>query len=194
MGTRCSQGDCGKHVRRAGLCATHYKRKRLGKDMDAPIRTMGGDMENFWPKVDKSDSCWNWTAAKDKKGYGQFKHQGSMKLAHRVIYEWKNGPIPDGLLIDHMCHNHACVNPKHLRLADASRNAQNRAGARKGSKSGVRGVGWESREGRWKAAAVINGKRSFLGYFQTVAEAELVVTEWRRQNMPYSVMDQRKVS
>lgn len=194
MGVECKQAGCDKHVRRAGLCATHYKRHRLGKDMSAPIRTMGGDMENFWPKVSKTGKCWNWTAARDVKGYGQFKHGGSMKLAHRVAYENSNGPIPAGLIVDHMCHNRACVNPEHLRLADDSMNAQNRAGARTGSKSGVRGVHWEARENMWRAAAVVRGKRTFLGYFDTIAAAEQVVTEWRRINMPHSLMDRKKVS
>lgn len=194
MAAECEQVDCDKHVRRAGLCATHYKRKRLGKDMAVPIRKMNGDMENFWPKVNKTDGCWEWTAAKDVKGYGQFKRGGAMRLAHRIAYEWSHGSIPAGMLIDHMCHNRACVNPAHLRLANDSRNAQNRAGARTGSKSGVRGVHWEAREDRWRAAAVVDGKRSFLGYFSTVAAAEKVVTEWRRINMPSSLMDQRKVS
>lgn len=190
MSVECRQADCDKHVRRRGLCATHYKRHRLGKDMSAPIRTMDGGMDNFWPKVSKADGCWEWLAAKDKKGYGQFKYAGGMRLAHRVAYEWARGKIPEGFLIDHMCHNRACVNPAHLRLASDSHNAQNRSGARAGSKSGVRGVHWEARENRWRAAAQVEGKRTFLGYFDNVQDAEKVVTEWRRVNMPYSVMDQ----
>ena len=187
----CKQGGCDKPPRRIGYCATHYKRHRLGGDMSAPIRTMGGGMLNFWPKVQKGEGCWEWTAARDAKGYGQFKHRGGMRLAHRVAYENERGPIPAGLQIDHTCWNRACVNPAHLRLADNALNAQNRAGARSDSMSGVRGVYWDKREKRWRADGMVNGRRTFLGHFRRIEDATTAATAWRRENMPYSLMDQR---
>jgi hypothetical protein len=194
LSSDCTQPDCERKVRRAGYCATHYKRKRLGKDMSAPIRFMNHGMENFWLKVRKTDSCWEWTSPASGNGYGKYKHGGAMRLAHRLSYEMSHGDIPPGLQVDHTCHNLLCVNPAHLRLASNALNAQNRAGARVGSKSGVRGVHWETRENRWRASGVVDGKRSFLGYFSTVKEAEVVISAWRREHMPYSINDQRKVA
>lgn len=55
--------------------------------------------------------CWNWKAARNDKGYGQFDRE----YAHRVSYEMFVGPIPEGLQIDHKCPNHSCINPSHLR-------------------------------------------------------------------------------
>ena len=66
--------------------------------------------ERFWPKVDASGPCWLWTA-NTWKGYGKFGHV----RAHRWTYEKWYGPIPDDLVIDHLCRNRACVRPTHLR-------------------------------------------------------------------------------
>lgn len=70
-------------------------------------------MDRFWAKVEKTDECWIWTAARISSGYGCFYLDGS-KLAHRVSYELCVGQIPDGLVIDHLCRNKLCVNPAHL--------------------------------------------------------------------------------
>lgn len=36
------------------------------------------------------------------------------KLAHVLMFEHFNGPVPEGHEVDHMCHNHRCINPDHL--------------------------------------------------------------------------------
>jgi hypothetical protein len=60
------------------------------------------------------DECWEWQASRQSRGYGTIQIQGSSKLAHRVSYELFVGPIPEGLVIDHLCRNRGCVNPAHL--------------------------------------------------------------------------------
>lgn len=59
--------------------------------------------------------CWLWKASRDRDGYGKIKYGGTMRLAHRVIYELLVGAIPEGLQIDHLCRQRGCVNPAHLR-------------------------------------------------------------------------------
>ena len=141
----------------------------------------------FWVKVDKAGDCWLWTAGK-VRGYGSFTLDGKMRKAHRVAYEWANGPISAGLDLDHLCHVPACVNPDHLRLATNAQNQQNRQGEQSNSASGVRGVYWHL--GKWQARAMLDGKQHNLGCFTDIADAEAVVTEWRRTHMPFSLMDQ----
>lgn len=79
-------------------------------------------MERFWSKVDKSGVCWNWTASKKYKNYGQFWYKGRNDFAHRVSYELCKGVIPDGLQIDHLCRNPSCVNPDHLEAVTQKEN------------------------------------------------------------------------
>lgn len=60
--------------------------------------------------------CWNWTAktAGTKSTYGQFSFKSRYVYAHRWIWEYLYGPIPNGMEIDHLCRNTICVNPFHL--------------------------------------------------------------------------------
>lgn len=69
--------------------------------------------DRFWEKVDKSGECWLWLGW-CSVGYGYIEIAGRSVGAHRWSYEQAHGPIPNGLQIDHLCRNRACVNPAHL--------------------------------------------------------------------------------
>jgi hypothetical protein len=58
--------------------------------------------------------CIVWTGAKNDRGYGHIDVNGQRRYTHRLSYELHVGPIPDGLVIDHLCRNRACLNPHHL--------------------------------------------------------------------------------
>jgi len=178
--------------RAKGYCNAHYSRMSKGRDMTSPIRDVGAtDQARFWSKVDKSGECWNWTGA-IQFGYGVFRINGSTRLAHRVSIAWKDGAVPEGAEVDHMCFNRRCVNPEHLRLLSHSLNGQNRATANSNSKSGVRGVYWLEPAGIWMAKAMLNRVAHTIGRFSTLEEAEAAAIEWRREHMPASIHDQRK--
>lgn len=79
----------------------------------APITE--ADMRRFWAKVAIDPSgCLVWTASGFSTGYGQFKHGGRNLMVHRFAYTALAGPIPDGLVLDHLCRNKRCVTPDHL--------------------------------------------------------------------------------
>ena len=101
-------------------CADH--------DVEAPWSTTSEDamevavarpdvLARFWAKVHKTETCWLWIASVNLKGYGMFhlpRPVGRRIHAHRFAYEAVVGPIPDGLVLDHLCRTSLCVNPAHL--------------------------------------------------------------------------------
>lgn len=78
----------------------------------------------FWCKVEKTETCWLWTAGRNDDGYGLFWDGTATVRAHRWAYEALVGPIPEGLHLDHLCRVRHCVNPAHL---DPVTNAVNAA-------------------------------------------------------------------
>ena len=81
------------------------------------------------------NGCWHWTGYLYKTGYGLFGHNSKhLQLAHRASYELHGREIPEGLALDHICHNprecaggvtcqhRRCVNPDHLEPATAKHN------------------------------------------------------------------------
>lgn len=133
------------------------------------------NIENFWAKVNKTETCWLWTAALNPGGYGRLRGRSNgkrvMRLAHRLSFEIHNGEIPEGMQVDHACHRKACVNPDHLRAATNKENGENLAGPHADSSSGIRGVSWHKRAGKWAAYVRHQNATQYLGLFDTAEEA-----------------------
>jgi hypothetical protein len=99
----------------------------------ADARPVGGSLrlrglvvdkdERFWSRVNRDGPapaykpelgpCWLWTGTRSH-GYGRFGLGQESLLAHRIAWELANGPVPDGLELDHLCRVTVCVNPAHL--------------------------------------------------------------------------------
>lgn len=73
------------------------------------------------------DGCWLWIKSCNRDGYGWASFQNHTHEAHRLAYTLVCGPVPEGLVLDHTCHNadtscaggrtcihRRCVNPAHL--------------------------------------------------------------------------------
>lgn len=99
-------------------------------------------LQRFMSKilVNPVTDCWEWTAYRQKQGYGCFSYHGIQRLAHRASWELHFGRIPSGKDILHKCDNPPCVNPSHLFIGDDFINQQDRV-----AKGRHKGVAWDQR-------------------------------------------------
>jgi hypothetical protein len=96
-------------------------------------------MKRFYGKIDTTGECHEWTAGKNKKGYGIFLHNGKCCLAHRVLWELEGREFAE--VLRHKCDNPGCCNIDHLEpgtVADNNNDKMERGRFRpnNGSKNG----------------------------------------------------------
>lgn len=98
----------------AGMPSEMRRKKYCGKEcMASAFRGDLGEILRRYRVIEET-GCWLWEGG-TRGGYGRFKMAGrGMQEAHRASYEFHVGPIPEGLVIDHLCRNRACINPAHL--------------------------------------------------------------------------------
>lgn len=116
----CSVDGCGESVRARSWCLKHYTRWRRHGD---PLSVKPGGnglvtplIERIWRRIERRpDGCWEWTGHRTNLGYGKVAvTRDQLVFVHRAVYEILVEPIPDGLVIDHLCRNPSCCNPSHL--------------------------------------------------------------------------------
>lgn len=128
----CTYEGCERAYKARGYCSTHLRRSDSGHPpMDAPIadKRRGIPEQRFARKVAPApDSDCIWWTDHIVRGYGQFRlRRGKQVGAHVFAWELVNGPVPDDLVLDHICHpidgscpggeaclHRRCVNPDHL--------------------------------------------------------------------------------
>ncbi len=66
--------------------------------------------------------CWTGLGYLKYDGYRCLSYKAETWSAHRLVYTFLIGPIPDGMTLDHLCRNRACCNPKHLECVTQQEN------------------------------------------------------------------------
>lgn len=150
---------------------------------------MANELKRFWDKVEKTDNCWTWKATINTCGYGQFWASGRIIRAHRYSWQLVNEQIPEGMQLDHTCHNRACVNPEHLRVTTRKENNENRLGAHANNRSGVRGVTRRNEHSKWQATVRHHGYLHYVGTFEQLADAEAAVIAKRNELFTHNDAD-----
>jgi hypothetical protein len=117
-------------------------------------------LQRFWSKIVKTPYCWLWIGSLDKDGYpGWFWLSGNKRTgyirrrAHRFAYELFKGPIPTGLVIDHLCLTPACVNPDHLEAVTVHENTM---------RSGIAGAAVNFRKTECKRGHPLSGENLWI--------------------------------
>lgn len=79
-------------------------------------------------EFEPNSGCWLWRGNWNENGYGQMTVRSGgrqrSRRAHRASYEAFKGPIPPGLVIDHLCRTPCCVNPQHLEAVTYRENSR----------------------------------------------------------------------
>ena len=191
---QCSVDGCDKGVHgRHEWCNVHYRRwLKHGDPLAGGWRRYATTEESFQARITPGpNGCILWTASVNRAGYGQISIDGRGRHVHRYAWQRQNGPIPEGMSIDHVCHNRICVNPDHLRLATTKQNMENRPGAQRNSASGVRGVHWDKARKKWAAFVSHEGKSYSLGRFESIEDAEKAAIAGRNRLFTHNTLDRK---
>lgn len=141
--------------------------------------------------------CIAWLGSVTDDGYGRITVDGRNVKAHRYAWSRANGPVPEGLELDHICRVRSCVNVDHLRLATQSQNLAYRPLARRdlpgnvertrtGFRAAIKKDGQRFRTRTFSSLAVAAlaahlGSRHFHGEFSPYPEIPADVRAWLLQ-------------
>lgn len=178
----CTILKCGRPHYAKGYCEAHYKRSRLGIEVNIGLRTttrkskivgnialipLGIDAKDGYMIVDKKYSYLDkYKCSLSKRGYPVAFIDGKITNLHKIIV----GTPPEGLVIDHINRDKLDNRIINLRFVSQKINMSN-TGMFSTNTSGYKGVTWDKRSSRWVAQAFFGGKLRTGGRFKNINDA-----------------------
>ena len=181
---KCSIDECMTHGRLVrGWCPKHYTRwLRWGDPLELkePRGSINTDpLESLYANSRNQGSCIVWNGSLNQYGYGQIGFDSNVWLTHRLAWTYETGENIQGKILDHTCHNPACFNIEHLRIATYSENGSHRSGPEVNSKSGIRNV--YKHRNKWRVRITKNQHVMCFGFYDTIEEAAAVAERERKR-------------
>jgi hypothetical protein len=155
-----------------------YLKRKDGKTLVTIIDTE--DLE----KVKAIPNSWYACISKSKTYYVYGVLNGKIVALHRYVLNVNTPGMK--IHVDHVNHNTLDNRKTKLRDLTPSGNHQNRNGASKHSKTGVRGVFWNKKSNKWEVQVRVKGKRVFYKKVSSRDVAERLAVLARQEFMPYS--------
>lgn len=85
-----------------------------------PVRDEDRDRIMRFTKIE--NGCWIWTGRVHRRGYPEITIRQKYYRGNRFSYTLFKGEIPPGMVIDHLCRNPLCMNPRHLEAVTQKEN------------------------------------------------------------------------
>ncbi len=141
--------------------------------------------EFIWLVARRKDRLGKVAGANHSKGYRVICISGNYYFCHRLAWLYVHGKWPDGQ-IDHINANKSDNRISNLRDVSGSQNRQNIYAAMASNKSsGVLGVHWHKRGGKWRSSIRANGKQIHLGLFDSIEEAKGAYLKAKKEFHPF---------
>jgi len=167
---------------------TEVVRELLDYDKETGVFTWRA-RDRSWFKIGRDCEAWNARFCGSLAGYVNRHNTGYPQvfirvisekwLAHRLAFLWMGKALPDQ--VDHLNRDSSDNSWKNLVASSAKENMKNMS-KRTDNKSGVTGVSWSKRAGKWVARVGVAGERKHLGYFEDLEVAGEAVEAFRAAN------------
>lgn len=108
-------------------------------------------------------------------GYARARRNQQTVFLHKLL-------CPGDGYVDHINHDRLDNRRANLRLVDNATNVQNRQGAQRNSKSGVRNVCWHKKSGKWLVQLSVRGRYVYVGLYDDLGDAARAASTARQEH------------